>query len=87
MKKILEPNYQMMLDSAITSLQQTYNDYKEKTIKNIDLTWIDQNGLFTVVSGLEERNEEIERLKKEITRLCFKVEELKQMVDMRKESE
>ena len=87
MKQILEPNYQMMLDSAITSLQEAYKDYKAKVIKNMQLTWIDQNGAFTFCSGLEERNEEIERLKKEITRLCFKVEELKQMVDMRKESE
>jgi cell shape-determining protein MreC len=87
MKQILEPNYQMMLDSAIVALQQIYKDYKEAVIKNLQLTWYDNDGMFTICDGVEERNKDIADKAKEITRLCFKVEELKQMVDMRKESE
>jgi len=88
MIKILEPNYQMMLDSTVVALRQAYKDYKEAVIKNLQLTWYDDNGVFTVLHGVEERNKDIADRAKEITRLMFKVEELKQMVDnLRKESE
>ena len=78
MTKIQEPNYQLMLNDAVFCLQETYREYKKAVIKNLQFTWIDNDGAFTYHSGLEERNQHIADLAKEFMRLKFKVEEYKQ---------
>ena len=78
MIKIQEPNYQLMLNDAVFVLQETYKEYKKAVIKNMQFTWIDNDGALCYHSGLEERNKHIADLAKEITRLKFKVEEYKQ---------
>ena len=84
MEKIQEQNYQLMLDSTISALQHAYSDYKKAVIKNLEFTWFDSEGVFTVPEGIERRNEDIAEKAKEVTRLCFKIEELKQLVQLRK---
>ena len=79
-KKVQEPNYQLVLSSAISSLQQTYREYKKAIIDNLSSTWIDDSGAFVVHAGADERNLKIKELEKEVIRLQFKVEELKGMV-------
>ena len=76
-----EPNYQIMLKSAIMSLQQEFEDYKKAVVKNLQYTWFDDNGIFTTYEGVEKRNKDIEEKAKEVTRLMFKVAELKQEVE------
>lgn len=78
MIKIQEPNYQLMLNDAVFVLQETYKEYKKAVIKNLQFTFIDNDGALCYHSGLEERNQHIADLAKEITRLQFKVEEYKQ---------
>jgi len=74
-----EPNYQLLFNSAICALQQKYNEYKKAIIKNIEFTWIGNDGEYCFLEGVEERNKKIDELKKEIIRLRFKVDELKEM--------
>lgn len=79
-----EPNYQLILDSVICALQQKYNEYKKAIIKNIEFTWIGNDGEYCFLEGVEERNKKIDELKKEIIRLRFKVNELKGINDIRR---
>ena len=73
----LKPNYEMILDSAVYSLQQTYEDYKRAVVDSLKWTWFDKNGVFTTLDGAEERSKKIENLNREVMRLMLKVEEIK----------
>ena len=59
MSKILEPNYQMLLDSAIYALKDTYTQYKKAINNCYKWTWIDDNGDFVILAGYEERNAKV----------------------------
>ena len=76
-RKGLKPNHKIMLDSAVCALQQTYEDYKRAVVDNLKWSWFDENGVFTILDGAEERNRKIEDLKCEVMRLMLKVEEIK----------
>lgn len=83
-KRIQEPNYQMLFSSAVTALQQTYNEYKKALIKDIDFTFVGKDGMYVTLAGAEERAEKISELGKEIVRLKYKVEEYRQETERQK---
>jgi len=86
MKKQPEPNLQL-LKSAISALQVTYNDYKTAIIKDLQFSWYTDDGEFTFLAGAEERKKQIADLGKEVVRLQVKVDEIKNEIKARAESE
>ena len=80
MSKILEPNYQILYKSTIYALRDTFNRYRDAINESLKWTFIDSDGEFCVLAGYEDRQAEIEELKKEMLRLQFKIKELKEFV-------
>ena len=87
MKKQPEPNLQLILKSAISALQVTYKDYKAAIIKDLQYSWYSDDGEFSVLAGAEERKKEIADLGKEVVRLQAKVDEIKNEIKVKAESE
>lgn len=87
MKKQPEPNLQLILKSAILALQVTYKDYKTAIIKDLQCSWYSDDGVFSFLAGAEERKKKIEDLGKEVVRLQFKVDEIKNEIKLKTESE
>lgn len=87
MKKQPEPNLQLILKSAISALQVTYKDYKSAIIKDLQYSWYSDDGEFSVLAGAEERKKEIADLGKEVVRLQAKVDEIKNEIKVKAESE
>ena len=77
MKKQPKPNLQRILESAISALQVAYKDYKTAIIKDLQCSWYSDNGEFTFLAGAEERKKKIADLGKEVVRLQFRVDEIK----------
>ncbi len=87
MKKQPEPNLQLILKSAISALQVTYKDYKTAIIKDLQCSWYSDDGDFTFLDGAEERRKKIADLGKEVVRLQVKVDEIKNEIKAKMESE
>lgn len=87
MKKQPEPNLQLILKSAISALQVTYKDYKTAIIKDLQCSWYSDNGELTFLAGVEERKKKIADLGKEVVRLQVKVDEIKNEIKLKTESE
>ena len=77
MKKQTKPNLQFILKSAISALQVTYKDYKTAIIEDLRCSWYSDDGEFAFLAGAEERKKKIEDLGKEVTRLHFEVNQIK----------
>ena len=75
-KKINEPNYELILKSAISSLQNTYEQYKKAVYESIKYTFINGNGELCMLGGQEERQAKVENLKQELLRLENQIEEI-----------
>ena len=87
MKRQHEPNLQLILNSAISALQATYTDYKTAVIKDLQCTWYSDTGDFTFWAGAEERKKKIADLEKEVMRLQVKVDDIKNEIKAKAESE
>ncbi len=87
MKKQPEPNLQLILKSAISALQFTYTNYKAAIIKDLQCSWYSDDGNFTFLAGAEERKKKIEDLGKEVACLSIKVNEIKNEIKAKAESE
>ena len=81
MIKIVEPNYQMLLNSAISALQDTYSQYKKAMNESLRWSFVNNDGEFCILGGYEERQAKIDELSREILRLQFKIKELKECID------
>lgn len=81
MKKQNKPNLQLVLKSAISALQVTYKDYKTAVIKDLQSTWYSNDGVFTFLAGAEERKKKITDLGKEVVRLQFEVDKIKNEIE------
>ena len=79
------PNYNIMLDSAVCSLQNAYADYKKAVVDSLRMTWIDKDGVLTVLDGMEAQIQKADELKREVMRLMFKVREIKDMAEAESE--
>lgn len=87
MKKQPEPNLQLILKSTISALQVAYKNYKTAIIKDLQCSWYSDNGEFTFLAGVEERKKKIADLGKEVVRLQVKVDEIKNEIKAKAESE
>lgn len=81
MKKQTKPNLQFILKSAISALQVTYKDYKTAIIEDLRCSWYSDDGEFAFLAGAEERKKKIEDLGKEVTRLHFEVDKIKNEIE------
>ena len=79
MIKILEPDYDVMLKSAIWSLQYTYDEWKKAVDREHLFNGVSYDGEFWVLAGSEDRIKHIQDLHREVIRLKFRVDELKQV--------
>lgn len=86
-KKQSELNLQILLKSAIRSLQDTYNKYRVAIIEDFRYSWYSDNGEFTVLGGAEERKKNIEYLRNEVMSLKIKVDAIKNEIKEKEESE
>ena len=87
MKKQPEPNLQLTLKSAISALQIAYTNYKNAIVKDLQCSWYSDNGEFTFLAGSEERKKKIENLAIEVIRLQLIVNEIKNEIKAKAESE
>lgn len=56
-------------------------------MEDLQYAWYSDNGELTFLSGVEERQKKIADLGKEVARLQFKVEEIKNEIKAKEESE
>ena len=87
MKKQPELNLQLLLKSAISALQDTYKNYKTAIVKDLQCSWFSDTGDFTFLAGAEERKKKIDDLGKEVVRLQVEVDEIKNKIKAKAESE
>lgn len=87
MKKQLKPNLQLILKSTISALQAAYEVYKTAIIKDLEYSWYSDNGEFTILAGAEERKKKIAELGEEVVRLQVEVDEIKNEIKAKAESE
>ena len=87
MKRQYEPNLQLILKSTISALQTAYTDYKTAIIKDLQYTWYSNTGDFNFLAGAEERKKKIADLEKEVMRLRVKVDDIKNEIKAKAESE
>ena len=78
-KKIKEPtpNYDLMFDSAVSSLQATLNEYKKSVRKELDHFFVTMDGRWGVLEGYDKRMKKTQELAEEVTRLKEEVERLR----------
>lgn len=75
------PNYDIMFDNAVYSLQMAYLEYKEARKEQLRWTFFDNNGIFCFFNGYKERKERVDDAEKEVARLIEEVERLRQLKD------
>ena len=70
---MLESNYDMLLRSAITSLQCVYDEYKKSVKDSLNYTFYNSNGDLCILNGYEEKCLESMRLENEVKEKWAKV--------------
>lgn len=72
----MNPNYELLLKSAIYGKQEAYRKYKQAAKDALEYTFINQDGEVAVLDGQEKRNQividcwdEVERFTHEIKRI------------------
>lgn len=73
-KKILEPNYEVRFQSAVEALQATYEEYKIAVIKNIQCSFYNKDGIYSILGDLSVRAKRIETLQRQIESAVHTVE-------------
>lgn len=81
MSKELKPNYNILYDSALFTLRETYQRYKNAITEQLKWTFIDNEGRFSVLAGYEDRQEKINRLGQEVLRLQNELEKIKEKLE------
>ena len=74
-KKNPTPNYKLMFESAVYSLQVAYTEYKKAKQEELRWTFFDNKGQFSILAGYEERRKRVEKAEVEVARLMQLVKE------------
>ena len=82
MRKQPEPNYDIMLRSAVSKLQGDYNLLKNAITEDLRWSWYDEDGTLARLSGYEERQQKITELRK---RILFDLHEIERLRGLRDE--
>lgn len=78
------PNYELMFQSTVCALQSVYAKYKKYKSEELRWTFFGNDGRFAVLDGYEVRRKRVEEAEEEIARLIKEVERLREHI---KESE
>ena len=73
------PNYQLMFESAVCALQNTYAEYKKAKVKQMQWTFFDNDGRFCFLDGCKKLKERIDNAEEEVARLLKEVERLREL--------
>ena len=73
------PNYQLMFESAVCALQNTYAEYKKAKVKQMQWTFFDNDGRFCFLDGYKELKQRIDNAEEEVARLLKEVERLREL--------
>ena len=76
-KEKLELNYEILLQTQISSLQKAHMRYIKAVKESLDMYSFNNNGELLMIEGYEEKSKEIEECKKEVQRLWREVNRLK----------
>lgn len=82
MKKENKPNYDMMLQSAITCLQVSYNEYKKALFDYYNMIFYNSSGDLCVLNGFEDKFNDIKKLASDVETYKLRVNELKEMINI-----
>ena len=72
------PNYDIMFENAVYSLQMAYSEYKKARHEQLRWTFFDSDGNFAFIDGYKERKERVDEAEKEVARLMQVVKELRE---------
>ena len=72
------PNYDIMFENAVYSLQMAYSEYKKAMTEQLRWTFFDNDGNFAFLNGYKERKERVDEAEKEVARLMQIVKELRE---------
>lgn len=75
------PNYDIMFENAVYSLQMAYSEYKKARTEQLRWTFFDNDGNFAFLDGYKERKERVEEAEKEVARLMKEVNDLRGLKD------
>lgn len=84
-KKKAEPNYDSLLKSAISCYQSDYSEYKREQLKLINMTFISEEGLFSMSSEYNNQLGKVEGLSKMVAKDAKRVKELKDLIEKHSE--
>ena len=73
------PNYQLMFESAVCALQNAYVEYKKARVKQMQWTFFDNDGRLCFLGGYKELKERIDNAEEEVERLLKEVERLREI--------
>ena len=77
MIKQLTLDYEVQKQSIVFCLKNTFAEYRKITNELFNYAGFNDDGKFYVLEGYEERNAKTQELEKEMIRLIFKLDELK----------
>ena len=80
-KKAIEPNYELLFQSAVTGLQAAYSDYKRALIKRLEASGVNNDGMFFTLGDPDEMQDRINVLGKEVFRMEAEVDEIRKLRD------
>lgn len=72
------PNYDVMFESAVYSLQLAYAEHKKAVREELRWTFFNNDGNFCFLDGYAERRKKTQETKKEVKRLMNLVNELRE---------
>ena len=78
-KKKPTPNYDLMFDRAVFSLQAALNEYKKSVCKELDHLFVTMDGRWGVLEGYDKTMLKTQELAAEVTRCKEEVERLRKM--------
>lgn len=79
--KAQKPNYELLFQSAVSALKQTYEEYKKATIEAIKWTWYGQDGNYSEMDFVAKTREKAHRLWYDCDRLKAEVEEYRKLME------
>lgn len=72
-----EPNWELLLKSAIYGKQEAYKEYKQAAIDALKYTFIGSEGEMVIEEGQAERNQRAMDLWKEVMRLDYEINRIR----------
>jgi len=72
-----EPNWELILKSAIFGKQEAYKEYKKAAMDALKYTFIGSEGEMVIEEGQAERNQKAMDLWKEVMRLDYEIKRIR----------